>query len=229
MFKDQTSPDTPSITFSVESEDGRSPSNSPVGLQLGLFGREAAPASPSPAPEQAKPKRTPATYGRSGFGSSESAALNQSLGSKLQQRLDGVGSMEYRQTWKQKATPSGRLYWEHIASALPIDDSDSTWWPTPQAADADKIGGTANYGQQGLNNHPGIRGNPDRPPMKKSRADDGQSTKPQVSDSGITPSSSSAPTGKRGALNPAFCLWLMGFPSDWLMVAPTKRRLGRKR
>lgn len=43
--------------------------------------------------------------------------------------------MEYRQTWKEKATPSGRLYWAHTASARPISDSESSGWPTPQARD----------------------------------------------------------------------------------------------
>lgn len=38
---------------------------------------------------------------------------------------------------------------------------------------------------------------------------------------------SPAATGKRGALNPALSLWLMGFPSDWLMAAPSKRPRGQ--
>lgn len=45
------------------------------------------------------------------------------------------GSMEYRQTWKRNATPSGRWFWEHTASAHRTSDSGSTGWPTPKAKD----------------------------------------------------------------------------------------------
>jgi hypothetical protein len=36
-----------------------------------------------------------------------------------------------------------------------------------------------------------------------------------------------AQTERRGALNPAFCSWLMGFPEEWLLCAPQKT--GRKK
>ncbi len=45
---------------------------------------------------------------------------------------------------------------------------------------------------------------------------------------GSPASSSSAPTGKSGVLNPAFTRWLMGFPDAWDACAPTVTPSSRK-
>lgn len=74
------------------------------------------------------------------------------------QKWDGERGAESRAT--KQARGSGGV---NLAQAA-MD------WPTPTAAEADKIGGQANYGQVGLNNHPAIRGEPTRPPGEKSRA-----------------------------------------------------------
>jgi hypothetical protein len=60
-----------------------------------------------------------------------SDSLSQRIGLALQKSLPAVGLMEYSQTWKEKATPAGRRYWAHTASARRISDSGSTGWPTP--------------------------------------------------------------------------------------------------
>jgi hypothetical protein len=41
--------------------------------------------------------------------------------------------MEYSETWKEKATPAGRLYWAHTARAHPTSGSGCTGWLTPSA------------------------------------------------------------------------------------------------
>ena len=65
------------------------------------------------------------------FGSSASAALEQSLVSRLLPRLDTAGSTLFQQTWKRKGTPLRRRYWEHTASARRTSGSGCTSVPSP--------------------------------------------------------------------------------------------------
>ena len=85
-----------------------------------------------------------------------------------------------------------------------LQDQAEGMWPTPCAAEADKIGGQPNYGQLGLNNHPAIRGPLAREPLNKSRA--GQQDQVRTSTAGKP----------RGSLNPAWVTQLMGLPDGWL-------------
>lgn len=78
------------------------------------------------------------TSGPTGFASSASAALASSLVSRLKERLSTAGSTVYRQTWKEKATPSRRSYWAHTASALRTSGNDSTGWSTAKRDDGVK-------------------------------------------------------------------------------------------
>ena len=64
---------------------------------------------------------------------------------------------------------------EGVRWGVKLKDATANW-PTPTTAEAGKISNNANYGQTGLSNHPAIVGKPDRVPMKKSRAGDGQKT-----------------------------------------------------
>ena len=131
MSIQMTLPDLPNATSSPESAAGPTPCDSRDGMTLDLFGQAAPPANHSARRGSNKAPQMPAISGPKCFGSSASAALQSCLENRLKQRFGTAGSMEYSETWKEKATPAGRRYWAHTASARRIPDSDCSGWPTP--------------------------------------------------------------------------------------------------
>ena len=127
------SPDTPNATSSPASADGAMPCVSPDGPTTDPFGPEVVPASHSARRENKPGRKTTVTSGPSSSGSSASAALTLFLANRLRQRLDMIGSTLFQQTWREKATPSGRLYWVHTASVPRTAGSGCGSWPTPNA------------------------------------------------------------------------------------------------
>lgn len=128
-FQEPTFPGFDAPTSSPESADGTLPFDSPAGPKTGKSGPGAAHVSHSLAQGKAAASMTNAISGPSSSASSRSATLQRSLASKLAQRLESVGSMEYRQTWKEKVTPAGRSLWAHTASGLPTSDKEFTGLP----------------------------------------------------------------------------------------------------
>ena len=113
-------------------------------------GPAPAPASLSAPPASSKARKTTATSGPSSSGSSASVALTRYLASRLQTRLATTGSTMFRQTWKEKATPSGRSYWAHTASGHRTSGNGCGSWPTARANDAEKRGQVADDPRNGL-------------------------------------------------------------------------------
>ena len=109
------------------SASGATPCDAQDGQTTYRFGQEAAPASLSVPPANKRASTTSATSGRSGTGSSRSAALQSSLESRLRAR--STGSTLYRLTWKHRATPSQRQICALRASAARTSDSASTLPP----------------------------------------------------------------------------------------------------
>lgn len=101
------------------------------GLKIDPYGPAPVPANRSRQRASRRDLPTNAICGLSGSGSSESASLQSFLVSRLKQRFGTAGSMEYSETWKQKATPAGRRYWAHTAFQPRTSDNGCTGWPTP--------------------------------------------------------------------------------------------------
>lgn len=130
------SPLTGSVISSPASADGHTLSGSPAGPTGSRYGPGAVRASLSvpQAPEWASPMS--GTCGPSSSASSVSVALSSSLASRLRALLPG--STLFRETWKEKITPSGRRLWAHTASARRISGSACTSWPTARETDGEK-------------------------------------------------------------------------------------------
>ena len=120
-------------TFSPELEDGPEPSVWPDGTIPDPSGQVPVPASLSRRRGKGKGAPTIDISGRNGSGSSGSRALQSFLESRLKARFGTDGSILFRQTWRERVTPSGRRYSAHTASARRTSDSDCGSWLSPRA------------------------------------------------------------------------------------------------
>jgi hypothetical protein len=243
MFSPKMSRDIRNATSLRASGDGATPSDLPDGQTTDLFGQDHAPASPSPQLEKAKHQAMNATSGPNGSDLSAQFDRQSSLANRLKRRLDGVGSTLFTLTWKRKATPLGRPYYQLAASGRRTSDSDFGSWATPQAQEQNetpekKLARGANAGLNLRNaaemaswpTHQGGRTIHHAEQIGGTLYASGKKVQMSLKQQalGATPSGSPAQTESKGQLNPSFSLWLMGYPAEWLSCAPQATRLSRK-
>jgi len=265
-------------TSSPESAGGPTHSGLQDGQTTDLSGQEAAPASLSARQAKEAGMLTSGTYGPHGSTLSRSVDLTLFLANRLKRRLDTAGLTLFKMTWKEKATPSGRLLYRLAASGRRISGSDCGSWPTPVANDDNKSpeahlamkgrmgggrkeitslqvmaktiwptpcqqdgpNGGPNQGEDILPGAasltgwatPGARDWKDSPGMSEKGVNPDGSERSRLDQlprqAGLISNGSPAGTEKPGQLNPAFSLWLMGYPTEWARCAARVTRSSRK-
>ena len=166
------------------------------GRTADLFGLRHVPANLSARQARELGLMTSGTSGQRSIGSSNSAALQSSLESRLQAKTQTLGSTLYRLTWKPWITQSGRSRFRLRASVLRTSGTGSTGWPalpTPTARDYRGRYSVSLLEARKL--HP--RGVPLSEFMQRA-------------------------FGRPGYLNPELPRLLMGLPPEWCESAPTE-------
>ena len=135
MFTPQTSSHTPSAISSQASVSGPMHFAAPAGQMIDLFGPVPVPANLSARQAKELGLMTSGTFGRTSSTSLNSAALQESLESRLRAVTQILGSTLYKMTWKAWDTGSGRSRFRLRASVLRTSVTGSTGWPTPMARD----------------------------------------------------------------------------------------------
>ena len=135
MFDQMSLLDTRSATSSPESECGALPCDAPGGQTTGQCGPDLAHASLSARQAKEMGLMMSGIFGLPSSGSSNSAGLQKSLESRLQQSAQILGSTLYKLTWKPWVTPSGVSRFRLRASVPRTSGTGPSGWVTPSARD----------------------------------------------------------------------------------------------
>jgi hypothetical protein len=196
-------PDTLNAISSRASEDGDLLPGMPVGRPISRSGQDRLPASRGVLPGLEMGSTTNATFGPRCSALSRASDRLSSWESKLKERLAEAGSTRWPSTWRNALTPSGLSFSRLLPLGRHTAGTGYTLWPTPAARDYKAP------------NKPSGASRLARPP-KSGR----QLPNEIVAHLGGTTDSSAGTTGSLGWLSQEFVCWLMGYPTEWIALAP---------
>lgn len=225
------------------------------GLIMNPSGPQAAPVSRSRRQAKEPEPMIQGICGRTYIGSSVPEGPLSRWESRLRERLAMVGSTESALIWRLKVSPQGQSISRLAVSTRHTNGTGNTGpqstWSTPRATDGEKGGPNMSFGAGGQPLPAQMHQNGDYwraptagekrggsysdPEKAKARIASGHTVNLEdqvvaygMEPTGPTPNGSNAPTEKRGAPNPIFAFWLMGFPDAWISGALAAMQLYRK-